>query len=58
MGVFLGAYVAERDAQKRVEDVLKGYYPLGRKPEVLGLKFQIRDALGMEHPKNDRLSHW
>lgn len=58
LGVFLGAYVAERDAQKKVEDVLKNYYPIGRKPEVLGLKWKIRDALGIEQPKHDRLPHW
>lgn len=58
LGVFLGAYVAEKDSQKRVDDTLKSYYPIGRKPEVLSLKWKIRDALGIEQPKHDRLPHW
>ena len=47
----------EKQVNKRIDKVLKDYYPLGRKVEILRLKWLIREELGIEHPKNERRTY-
>jgi len=54
LGVFLGAYIAEKDAQKRVTKVMDGYFPISPDPSINGLKWRIREELGIEQPLNVR----
>jgi len=54
LGVFLGAYIAEKDAQKRVTKVMDGYFPISPDPSINGLKWRIREELGIKQPLNVR----
>ena len=58
LGVFLGAYVAEKDARKRVNKVLDGYFPISPEPTLNGLKWRIREELGIEQPGTAKRPYW